>query len=181
VAALRGAARKVMGSMEILPPVRTTRFEQLEVGDLFVYMDGRHKFYALKTQQPSSGERSTMVLLGPSFVEGLTESFLLAWQPVTVLSLGKNFSILPSLDSASWSPTGPSRTPICLAVADEDTYICTNGGSSPQHYFSCFVNVKTGAIIEQRLPGSAAFTNTWEIAVLVANHPPLSILKYPLP
>jgi hypothetical protein len=167
--------------MEIIPPMQTTRFEQLEVGNLFIYMDGRHTFYALKTQQPSSGDRSTMVLLGPSFVEGVVESFLLAWQPVTVLSLGKSFSILPSLDSDSWSLTGPSRTPICLAVADADTYICTNGGSSPQHYFPCFVNVKTGAIVEGRLPSSAAFTNSWEIAVLGANHPPRSILRYPLP
>lgn len=163
----------------MIPPVRTTRFEQLESGDLFIYMDGRQTFYALKTQQPASGDRSTMVLLGPSFIQNVAESFLVPWQPVTVLSFGKGFSILPSLDPASWSSTGPSRTPVCLAVAGENIYICTNGGPSPQHYFPCFVDLNTGAILEQRLPSSAAFTNTWEIAVLDANHPPRSILKYP--
>jgi hypothetical protein len=40
--------------------------------------------------------------------------------------------------------------------------------------------VKTGAVIEKQLPDSAAFTNTWEIAVLGTNHPPRTILKYPL-
>jgi hypothetical protein len=167
--------------MEIIPSARTARFEQLEPGDLFIYMDGRQTFYALKTQQLASGDRSDMVLLGPSFIQDVAESFLVPWQPVTVLSLGKSFTVLPSLDPASWSPTGPSRTPVCLAVVGEDIYICTNGGPSPQRYFPCFVDLKTGAIIEQRLPGSAAFTNIWEIAVLGANHPPLSILKYPLP
>jgi hypothetical protein len=99
----------------------------------------------------------------------------------TVLSPGKNFSILPSQDPAPWSPTGPSRTPVCLAVVEKNTYICTNGGHSPQRYFPCFVDVTTGAIVEGRLSGSAAFTNSWEIAVLGANPPPRSILKYPLP
>jgi hypothetical protein len=159
VAALRSAARKVVGPMEIVPAARTTRFEQLEPGDLFIYMDGRQTFYALKTQQPATGDRSTMVLLGPSFIQAVAESFLVP---------------------AAWSPSGPSRTPVCLAIADENVYICTNGGHSPQHYFPCFVDVKTGAIVEGRLPGSVAFTSSWEIAVLAAHHPPRSILKYPL-
>jgi hypothetical protein len=164
--------------MEIVPAARTTRFEQLEAGERFIYMDGRQTFYA---QQPATGDRSTMVLVGPSFIQDVAESFLVPWQPVTVLSFGKSFSILPSLDPAAWSATGPSRTPVCLAIADENVYICTNGGHSPQHYFACFVDVKTGAIVEGRLPRSAAFTNSWEIAVLAANHLPRSILKYPLP
>jgi hypothetical protein len=166
--------------MEIIPPARATRFELLEPGDLFVYMDGQQTFYALKTQQPASGDRSTMVLLGPSFVQDIAESFLVPWQAVTVLSLGKNFSIFLPTDAASWSPTGPSRKPVCLAIAEENTYICTNGGPSPQHYFPCFVDVRTGAIVERRPSGSAAFTTNWEIAVLGANHPPRTILKYPL-
>ena len=65
MAALRSAARKVVGLMEIVPAARTTRFEQLEAGDLFIYMDGRQTFYALKTQQPATGDRSTMASSGP--------------------------------------------------------------------------------------------------------------------
>ena len=166
--------------MEIVPAVRATRFEQLDPGDLFVFMDGRQTFYALKTQSPASGDRTSMVLLGPSFIQDVPESFLVPWQPVTVLSLGRNFSILPSLNSASWSPSGPSRKPVCLAVAEEGTYICTNGGPSPQHYFPCFVDVKTGAIVQRHLSGSSAFTNDWEIVALAGNHAPRPILKYPL-
>jgi hypothetical protein len=166
--------------MDVFPSVRTARFEELEPGDLFILIDQQQKLYALKTQQPATGDRSAMVLLGPSFIQDVAESFLVPWQPATVLSFGKSFSILPPLDPTSWSPTGPSRTPVCLAVAGEDIYICTNGGFSPQHYFSCFVDLKTGAIIEGRLPRSAAFTNAWEIAILGINHPPRSILKYPL-
>ena len=61
--------------MEIVPAARTTRFEQLEPGDLFIYMDGRQTFYALKTQQPATGDRSTMVLLGPSFIQDVANLF----------------------------------------------------------------------------------------------------------
>jgi len=166
--------------MQMVPALRATRFEQLEAGDLFIYMDGRRNSYALKTQQPASGDRSMVVLLGPSFVQDVAESFLVPWQAITVLSFEKNFAILPSLEPASWSASGPSRTPVCLAVADKNIYICTNGGPSPHDYFPCFVDVKTGAILQGRLPGLAAFTNTWEIAVLNGNHPPRSILRFPL-
>jgi hypothetical protein len=167
--------------MEIVPPVRVTRFEQLEPGELFIYFDTNHKFYALKTQRPATGDRSTMVILGPSFPDHLRESFLLPWQPATVLSLGKSFLVVPSLDAASWSTLGPGREPVCLAVVDDNIYICTNGGLSAQRYFACFVEVKTGAIVEGQLPGHAVFTNTWEITIHSAAHPSRSILKYPLP
>jgi hypothetical protein len=69
--------------MIVIPPVRTERFEQLKPGDLFLLINQNYKFYALKTQEPPTGERSQMVLLGPSFPEGVTESFLLPWQAVT--------------------------------------------------------------------------------------------------
>ena len=43
--------------MQIIPPFRMTPFEQVEPGDLFLYMDGKYKFYALKTQSPSVGTK----------------------------------------------------------------------------------------------------------------------------
>jgi hypothetical protein len=166
--------------MDVIPPAQVARFEQMNPGDLFLYIDGRKTFYALKTAQPSNGAPCCMVLLGPTFIQDAAESLLLPWQPATVLSFGKIYSILLPTDPASWSRTGPNRTPVCLAVAGENTYICTNGGMHPEPFFQCFVDVMTGAIIQGYLPGTAVFTNNWEIAVLTANHPPRSILKYPL-
>ena len=119
-----------MSLMEIVPAARAARgFEQLEAGELFIYMDGSAD--VLRPQDPAAGDRRskrhgasrTLIYSGC-----YAESFLVPWQPVTVLSFGKSFSILPSLDPAAWSPTGPSRTPVCLAIADENVYICTNGG-----------------------------------------------------
>ena len=166
--------------MKIIPSIRTERFEQLEPGDLFLYMDHNYQFYALKTQKISIEDRSEMVLLGPNFPERVTESFLLPWQAVTTLSFGKNYSILLSTDAASWSMSGPNRRPVCLAIAEGKPYICTNGGHSPSHFFQCFVDMTTGAVIERMLPGHPVFTNTWEIAVLRDHLPPQSIIKYPL-
>jgi hypothetical protein len=166
--------------MEVIPPARVTRFEQLEPGDLFLYLQGREHFYALKTEKPKNGDQSQMVLLGPNFFGEVAESFLVAWQPATVVSFGKSCSILLSNDPASWASAGSTRSRVCLAIAGDRAYICTNGGLSSQHYFPCFVDVKTGAIVEKQLPELAAFTNAWEIVVLGANHPPRRILKYPL-
>lgn len=165
--------------MKIVPPVQVTRFEQLQPGDLFIFIERSQSFYALKTQ--STGDRSEMVLLGPTFIQEAPESILVSWQAVTVLSLGKDYSVLLPTDPGLWSLDGPNRTPVCLAVAGDSAYICANGGQPPHRYFPCFVEMKTGAILERSLPSIAAFTNNWEIAILSPTQPPHSILKYPLP
>jgi hypothetical protein len=167
--------------MDIVPAVKAIPFEQLQPGELFICADSRHSFYALRTDQPIEEGSNTLVLLGPIFLQDFSESFLVPWRPRSVLSFGKELSVLPSLDSATWSVAGPSRTPVCLAVSAGDPYICTNGGPSPQHYLPCFVNIRTGAIVESRLPGPAAFTSCWEIAALSDRHAPLTVLKFPLP
>jgi hypothetical protein len=165
--------------MEVVPSVKVTRFEQLEPGELFLHLDGRHSFYALKTAPPVNGDRSEMVMLGPSFFEDASESLLLPWGATTVLSLGKKFSILLPTGGGTLSTTGPSRTPVCLAIVGERAFICTNGSRTPQRYLPCFVELATGSVLERHLPGLAAYTPEWEIAVLGANHPPRTILKYP--
>jgi hypothetical protein len=99
---------------------------------------------------------------------------------VTALSFGKDYSILLPTDAASWSMHGPNRHPVCLAVAEGKPYICTNGGPSPSHFFQCFVDIETGAVIERALSGHPVFTNTWEIAISRDYQPPQSIIKYPL-
>lgn len=127
------------------------------------------------------GDQGMMVTLGPSFTEGGAESRLVRWEAVTVLSLGKEFSILLSADPAAWSTRGPGRSPVCLAIADDRAFICTNASPSPNQYFPYFVDVETGALFERAPPGIVAFTNAWEIAFLGAERPPRTILKYPLP
>ena len=77
--------------MEIIPPIRVMRFEELDPGDLFLNLDGGEMSYAIKTAQPSNGDRSNMVLLGPTFIQGIKESFLIPWQSAAVLSFRKEF------------------------------------------------------------------------------------------
>jgi hypothetical protein len=163
--------------MEIIPAARAVRYEQLESGELFFFLEG--STYALKTRQQNDGDRNKMVLLGPSFLDG-GGSFLLGWQATTVLSFGKDCSILLPTEPTVWAPRPLNRSQVWLAIGEERTFICTNGGPSPQLYVPCFVDVKTGEIVEQGVRGSVIFTNTWEIAVLSANHPPRTILKFPL-
>jgi len=165
--------------MEIIPPVRMVAFEKLEPGDLFLYMDGQHKFYALKTALP----RPTMVMLGPTFIPpDITESYLLSWDAGQVLSLGKNFHVLLPTGAADWVWSGQTRAPpIYLAVAGSELFICTNGGRSSQAgYVPCFVNIRTGSVLEGGLPGTSVYTNKWEIAAAGEKYPTRTVLKFPL-
>jgi hypothetical protein len=127
--------------VDVIPPLAMISFDQLQPGDLFLYMTGSHKFYALKTVRPANGPAYTMVTLGPSFFEDANESILLPWDDAaTVLSFGKNFWILLPTEAHAWSWNGDYRKPVCLGVAGGSFYICANGGSSAEQYNPCFVD-----------------------------------------
>ena len=164
--------------MEIIPPVHITRFEQLRPGDLFVYPHERGSCFALKTERPANGDRSPMVVLGPDFPYGVEESFILDWQPTTVISHGSNYVILLPADPAAWFLSGNLRNPVCIAITEDGAYVCTNGGHSPQHFFQCFVEFSTGRLVEGRLPSYAAYTNDWEIATYAGQSPLRTLLRH---
>lgn len=165
--------------MELIPPLRVTRFEQLSAGDLFILFSGSERFYALKTIYQKDADAAQMVVLGPTFLAGANESFLLNWQASTVLSYGKNFSVMPSADPEDWFENGDRRTPVCLAISDNQPYICTNGGHSPRMYSSRYVNIATGSI-ESGL-SNAVFTTNWRIEVAVPDRSPQVLIKFPSP
>jgi hypothetical protein len=162
--------------MEIIPAVRAVRYEQLEPGDLFLFVE--QGTYALKARQKSPGARNEMVVLGPNFMEG-GGPYLLGWQATTVLSFGKDFSILLSSNPSEWVGRPGDRSQVWLAIGEEKTFICANGGTSSEHYVACLVDIETGEILERQSPGHVLYTNVWEIAALGSSHPPRTILKYP--
>jgi hypothetical protein len=164
--------------MEIIPPVRAVRYEQLEPGELFLFVE--HGTYALKARQKSPDVRNEMVLLGPNFMDG-GGPYLLGWQAITVLSFGKDLTILLSDNPSAWSGSPMNRSQVWLAVGEEKKFICANGGSSPTHYVPCLVDIETGEILERQSSGHVLYTNVWEIAVLSSSHPPRTILKLPHP
>jgi hypothetical protein len=166
--------------MEVFPKLQVSRFEQLKPGDLFLSLEGTERYYAFKTAKRAQDDKNNMVLLGPHFVHGTAESFLVPWEPMTVLSLGTAFTILLSNDPKSWSSKGPDRTPVCLAIADGKTYICTNGAESPNRHFPCFVDTENGEIVEKHLPGISAYTGSWEITLSRPGNVTRTLIKYPL-
>ena len=93
---------------------------------------GRNAFYfdALKTLSRAIVIANRMVVLGPSFLDA-GESFLLGWQATTVLSFGKDHSIFLPTEATVWAPRPLDRSQVWLAVAEERTFICTNGGHRP--------------------------------------------------
>ncbi len=99
------------------------------------------------------------------------------WQPTTVISFGKNYLVLLADDPASWFLSGNLRSPTCIAACEEGIYVCTNGGTSPQEFFQCFVEFSTGKLAEGRLLGCSAYTNNWEIVIPHQKLPPRTLLK----
>ncbi len=166
--------------MEIIPPVRVTRFQQLEIGELFVFTHDNGACLALKMQPQPNQDRNSLVLLGPNFPSGFGESFILDWQPATVISYGKNFSVLLPTDPTDWIMSGNRRIPVCIAVCGQSVWVCTNGGMSPENFFQCYVELSTGKLAQNGLPDYAAYTNKWEIVLPGAQTSSRPLLKYPL-
>ncbi|MDB5430495.1 MAG: hypothetical protein JWP35_1611 [Caulobacter sp.] len=118
-----------------------------------------------------------MVILGPNFPHGADEAFLLSWQPTTVVSFGRDFTVLLPTGPAAWNFDKPTRKPVSLAVSGDRTFVCVDGGQSPQHFFQCYVDLNTGEVVEGRALGIAAFTTSWEIVALDPRLGARSILK----
>lgn len=164
--------------MEIFPPVKVTRFEQLKPGDLFIYPDKRQSCFAIKVEKQSADDSSGMVVLGPNFPDGISESFILEWQPATVISFGKEYSILLPQAPDLWFLSGSLREPVCIAVCEQRAYVCANGGSNEQRFLQCFVEFSTGKLVERQLPGHVAYTNNWEIVISHQNLTTQPLIKY---
>ncbi len=162
--------------MKMIPAARAVRYEQLEPGELFLFVD--EGTYALKCRQ-EEGERNKMLVLGPSFMDA-GGPYLVGWQGLAVLSFGRDFSILLPSAPEAWAPRPADPSQVWLTVAEDRTFVRANIGPSAQHFVGGYVDLETGQVHE-RIRGSALFTDTWEIAVLGANNPPRTILKFPLP
>ena len=168
--------------MIIFPAVRSERFNQLKVGELFIHADGhdeRERFYALKVQALEKGDDDMMIPLGPKLPAPLKECFLLQWQASTVLSLGTDFQVVLPSEPSTWTTNGPNRDPICLAVSNDQVYACANSANNPSMFAPVYANMETGELCK-RLPGTAIFTNGWAIQVGDAKGLSKILVQYPL-
>jgi hypothetical protein len=163
--------------MEVFPSARVCRFEQVQPGDLFVYL-GQQNSYAIKTEKPINGDRSKVVMLGPKFPYEADEALILPWQAATVISYGRDFFVSLPTDPGAWFESGSTREPVCLALHEGKAFVCANGGPSPRHFFQCYVELGSGKVIEDRFSG-AAYTNRWEIIVPHSKLPFHTLLKFP--
>ena len=168
--------------MEISPEVKVARFEQLEPGDLFIYMNDRAPCFALKTQKDTqSGDDEGLVILGPQFPYDAEESFLMPWRAATALSYGKDYTVVLPTKPSAWKTTGSTRAAVHLAIAEGEVFVCANGGLSPSDFYQAYVEMKTGRIIPKRLHATALFTNEWEIVIPGPDGRSRTLLKYPGP
>jgi hypothetical protein len=146
--------------MEINPTVKVARFEQLEPGDLFIFVNDRAPCYAIKSQKdPKTGDPEGLVILGPQFPYDAEESFLMPWRAASALCFGKNYTVLLPTQPSAWKESGSTRGAVHLAVSEEQLFICTNAGLSPQDFHQAYVEMKTGRIVPERLGVKALLGN----------------------
>lgn len=166
--------------MDMNPPVKVSRFEQLEAGDLFIFMNDRAPCYAIKSQKdPKNGDPEGLVILGPQFPYDAEECFLMPWRASMALSFGKDYSVILPTRPSAWKESGSMRAAVHLAAAEDQLFICANAGPSPSNFYQAYVEMKSGRIIPGRLHATALFTNEWEITVPGPDGRARSILKYP--
>lgn len=164
--------------MQTFPIVQVMQFDQLPPATLFIITEDGISYYALKTI-PIEG-RASFVSLGPVFGNA-NQSFLMAWKPLKVASLGRDFSLLLSTAPSDWTESRPTHSSIGVAVAGTSAFICTNGAHSPQQYRACFVDFGTGEVHERSLPNPAVHVRSWSIVVPGPNNLSMTLLNYPLP
>lgn len=167
--------------MKTYPKIKIDRYDKLEPGDLFSAELHQIPFLALKCAKNKDGDPSEFVALGPAFPYAAHEAFLMPWDGFTAVSYGKDFSIILPTAAGAWREQAERRKPVCLALCENELYICVNGAKSPQQHFPCFVHIATGKIIENRLPTHALYTHDWQIVVEGPANTTLPILRFPLP
>jgi hypothetical protein len=108
--------------MDLFPTMQTSEFEKLEPGELFLFLDDRERFFAIKTAAGRFEPGERIAVIGPNFKAGNDEPFLLAWPSRTILSYGRDFSVVPSAAPEDWSYEGAERGTASVAIAGDQSY-----------------------------------------------------------
>jgi hypothetical protein len=164
--------------MRAYPQVKIGRFNTLEPGDLFTAETDGISFFGLKCAKNREGDPNEFVALGPAFPYPAHESSLVPWDEFTAVSYGKDFSVILPTAPGAWSESTNRRKPVCLGLCQDELYICAIGGHMKS---SCFVHIKSGKVLENRLPSYALYTHDWQIAVPGHADSLLPLLRFPLP
>ncbi len=159
--------------MDLLPNLRSTQLAALEPGELFHFFELGSPTYAIKTQRGSEQLHESMVILGPFFGPD-DKPFLLPYDDAHVVSYGKEFLVLPQM----WGAVEDAKQPTCLALRDNEVFVCANGGPTKERYMPVFVSMEKGTVSYRHLEGAVAFTRTWRLAVARAGMKPLTLLEF---
>lgn len=163
--------------MEVEPALIAQRFSQLEPGDLFICPSWLPDCFALKVVDPAAGGDTFLLPLGPTFPSDQYQPRLYVEQGTTI-SFGKDFIFRFGTDPEGWSENEGQLDYYCAALADEKVYFRANCDSHAGRYQRCWIELSTGIISHQRLPGIAAYSNRWELMVPQGQFPPKSLLEH---
>jgi hypothetical protein len=170
--------------MEIAPLLRSTRFEQLGPGDLFILHRTPGSYVALAVKDPKAAKdpnaRDKMVLVfGPPSSAVKAPILMSISQQTPVVSFGTAYELRLPCDTNRWLAAEPDEGH-CLVLAEDKVYMRAQfAGTDKQIY----VEVRAGLLLTDSYArfaypsGECAYTLTW--AFLTAEKDAREILSSP--
>jgi hypothetical protein len=149
--------------MKIVPELTATRFEQLNPGDLFIFLENGRSCVALATQNPEEVGGKLILLLGPQLPEEMNGPHLIGWGGVTVVSFGSEYELRLPTTPNLWSDVEPPAGHFCVLLADDVPFFRANCSPIASQYRTCYVRVQDGAVSFRRPPGIHAFALSYEV------------------
>jgi hypothetical protein len=145
--------------MEFTPNARSSRFAQLDPGDLFIVRDDTGSYVALAVKDPNSVKNPNatdkmVLLLGPAsptvpHVPALTN----LPQQTPVVSFGKDYKVRLPCNATAWLSTEPPVEDQCVVLADDKLCIRARFGNGVR-LSRCYVSVEDGILL---LDGAGRF------------------------
>jgi hypothetical protein len=166
--------------MRVEPQLKINRFEQLEVGDLFVADFEGGCCFALKVIDPERDGDTLILPLGPSFPRELSPGQFVVSPERTCISFGKDYSVRLPADVNGWSiEDEPDFAQLALVVTQGNIYIRANSNPRKGIFHRCFVGLHDGRVLYGGVSQIRAYATRWEIVVADRAFPGLTALRVP--
>lgn len=166
--------------MDIFPNAKVARFENLEPGEVFAFIDSSSSYLAMKIDKSKLDNDSSMVTIGPNFPDNTKGPAIYSWHPTDVVSYGKAYTVILTGAQNTWYDSEDLNQPGLLALGAEGLYLKADGNGSRLRTLWCNVELGTGNMSYGRLQGLSMYTNNWELIIPHSHLPPFRLLKYPL-
>ena len=134
--------------MNIQPAVTTIRFAKLTAGEFCIVLSNALPYAALCVSDPTDDGDPAMLILGPSFPQGMKGITLRRPAEATVLTYEKNFVLRLPVEPAGWTCHLPQPEEPSILLVGEKAYFVANYGDGSGHVgYPCYIDIASGLVL----------------------------------